>query len=92
MFTKESFEVISCTDIPKEVLLPGVLEELIGREYFKDDEFDEQMYSGDIFETIAGDWSELKEAHRHILRITKEMIDQVDNLAEVIETELVRVI
>jgi hypothetical protein len=71
MFTKESFDIISCTDIPKEVLLTGVLEELIGREYFKDDEFDEQMYSGDIFETIADDWSELKEDDRQILRITK---------------------
>jgi len=30
MFTKESFEKVSCTDIPKEVLLKGVLEELRG--------------------------------------------------------------
>ena len=92
MFTKESFEKVQCTDIPKEILLQGVLDELSGRENMKDAEFDEQLYSGDVFETIASEWSELKEDDRQIFRITKEMIDQVDNLAEVIDTELVRII
>ena len=92
MFTKESFEKVQCTDILKEILLQGVLDELSGRENMKDTEFDEQLYSGDVFETIASEWAELKEDDKQIFKISQEMIDQVDNLAEVIETELVRII
>jgi hypothetical protein len=95
MFTKESFEKVSCTDIPNNVLLKGVLEELRGREIMEDIEYDEQLYSGDVFEAIASEWAELIEAdenHKQIFRITQEMIDQVDNLAEVIETELIRIV
>ena len=94
MFTKESFEKVQCTDIPREVLLPGVLEELIGREMMIDTyaTFDERLYMGDVFEAIAGEWAELKENDKQILRITQEDIDQVNNLSEVIDTELVRII
>lgn len=95
MFTTESFEKVSCTDIPNNVLLKGVLEELRGREIMEDIEYDEQLYSGDVFEAIASEWAELIEAdenHKQIFRITQEMIDQVDNLAEVIETELIRIV
>ncbi len=94
-FTEDSFEVINVTDIPRECLLEGVLNELSGRETFKDDEFNEQVYCGDVFETIEKEWSELFQAdvdNAQIFRITQEMIDQVKNLSEVIKTELVRVI
>ena len=95
MFTTESFEKVSCTDIPNNVLLKGVLEELRGREIMEDIEYDEQLYSGDVFEAIASEWAELigaDENHKQIFRITQEMIDQVDNLAEVIETDLIRIV
>lgn len=94
-FTKDDFDVISVTDIPRESLLPRVLEELEGRETMKDDEFNEQLYCGDIFEVIACELAELIEGdenHKQIFGITQEMIDQIDNLAEIIETELVRII
>jgi hypothetical protein len=94
-FTKDSFEVVSVTDIPRCNLLDRVLEELEGRETMKDDEFNEQLYCGDVFETIASEWAQLienDENHKQIFRITQEMIDQVDNLAEIIETELIRII
>jgi hypothetical protein len=96
-FTKESFEVISVTDIPYSSLLPGVIKELNGRELMvdTDDELNEKLYSGDVFEAIACEWAELFKAdenHRQIFRITQEMIDEVDNLAEIIETELVRIV
>jgi len=94
-FTKDSFEVVSVIDIPRESLLDRVLEELEGRETMKDDEFNEQLYCGDVFETIASEWAQLienDENHKQIFRITQEMIDQVDNLAEIIETELIRII
>ena len=95
MFTKESFEEVSCTDIPRDCLLMGVLQELQGREIMQDIEYDEQLYSGDVFEAIASEWEELienDENHKQIFRITQEMIDQVNNLAEIINTELVRII
>jgi len=95
MFTKESFEKVSCTDIPNNVLLKGVLEELRGREIMEDLEYDEQLYSGDVFEAIACEWAELIKAdenNRQIFKISQEMIDQVENLAEVIETELIRIV
>jgi hypothetical protein len=95
MFTKESFEVTSVTDIPRDLLLKNVLKELEGRETMKDDEFNEQLYCGDVFETIASEWAQLIESgenHKQIFKITQEMIDQVNNLAEVIETDLVRIV
>lgn len=94
-FTKESFDVVSVTDIHRDSLLPGVLEELRGRETMEDIEFNEQLYCGDVFETIASELAELLKAdvdNKQIFRITQEMIDQIDNLAEIIETELVRII
>ena len=94
-FTKESFDVVSVTDIHRDSLLPRVLEELKGRETMKDVDFDEQLYCGDVFETIASELAELLKAdvnNKQIFRITQEVIDQVDNLAEIIETELVRII
>ena len=87
--------MVSATDIHRDNLLPGVLEELSGRETMKDVEFNEQLYCGDVFETIASEWAELIKAdenNRQIFKISQEMIDQVDNLAEIIETELVRII
>jgi hypothetical protein len=95
MFTKESFEVTSVTDIPRDLLLKNVLKELEGRETMKDDEFNEQLYCGDVFQAIASEWVELFKAdkdNRQIFRISQEMIDQVNNLAEVIETDLVRIV
>jgi hypothetical protein len=94
-FTKESFDVVSVTDIPRVCLLPGVLEELRGRETMKDVEFNEQLYCGDVFETIASELAELLKAdvnNKQIFRITQDVVDQIDNLAEIIETELVRII
>ena len=90
-FTKDSFEVVSVTDIPKSSLLPGVLKELRGREMMSDTDFDldEKLYSGDVFEAIAG---ELAEMEGSPLLPPQEVIDEIDNLAEVIETELVRII
>ena len=90
-FTKESFDVVSVTDIPKQCLLPGVLKELRGREMMTDTEFeqDERLYSGDVFEALAG---ELAEMEGSPLYPSQEVVDQIDNLAEIIETELVRII
>lgn len=90
-FTKESFDVVSVTDIPKQCLLPGVLKELRGREMMTDTEFDqdERLYSGDVFEALAG---ELAEMEGSPLYPSQDVVDQINNLAEIIETELVRIV
>jgi hypothetical protein len=89
-FTKESFEVISVTEIPKSSLSKGALKLLEGRESFvdADEDIGEAVFSGDVFETIA---CELAEMEGSPILPTQEVIDEIDNLAEVIETELVRI-
>lgn len=90
-FTKNSFEVISVTDIPRVSLSKGVLKLLAGREMFVDvdEDLEETIFSGDVFEAIAG---ELAEMEGSPILPPQEVIDEIDNLAEVIETELVRII
>ena len=89
-FTQESFDVVKVTEIPSDCLLPGTLKLLQGRESFFDTDVDlgEKIFAGDIFETIA---CELAEMEGSPLLPTQEVIDEIDNLAEVIETELVRI-
>jgi len=91
VFNKNSFDVISITDIPRVSLLSGVLKLLNGRESFLDvdDEIGEVIYNGDIFETIAGELAEMEDSP---LYPPIEVVVQIDNLAEIIETELVRII
>ena len=90
-FTKNSFEVISVTDIPRVSLSKGVLKLLAGREMFVDvdEDLEETIFSGDVFEAIAG---ELAEMEGSPILPPQEVIEEIDNLAEVIETELVRII
>jgi hypothetical protein len=91
-FTKESFDVVSVTDIPKSSLLPGVLKELNGREMMTDTEFDqdEKLYSGDVFEAMASELAEMDKDY--ILYPSQDVVDQINNLAEILETELVRIV
>jgi hypothetical protein len=90
MFTKESFSVISVTEIPKQSLLKGVIKLLEGREMYidADDSIQEKVYSGDVFEAIA---SELAEMGGSPFFPPFEVVEQIDNLAEIITTELVRI-
>jgi hypothetical protein len=90
-FTKESFDVVSVTDIPRVSLSKGVLKLLAGREMFVDvdEDLEETIFSGDVFEAIAG---ELAEMEGSPILPPQEVIDEIDNLAEIIETELIRII
>jgi hypothetical protein len=90
-FTKDSFDVVSVTDIPRICLLPGVLQELRGREMMTDTEIelDEKLYTGDVFQILAGELSEMEGSP---LYPSQDVVDQINNLAEIIETELVRII
>lgn len=91
-FTKDSFDIVSVTDIPRVLLLKGTLKQLAGREMMIDTEFDqdEKLYSGDVFEAIASELAEMDKDY--ILYPSQDVVDQIDNLAEIIETELVRII
>ena len=90
MFTNESFSTISVTEIPKDVLLKGVIRLLEGREMYIDTDCDlqENFYSGDVFEQIACEIAEMEDSP---LLPPLEVIEQIDNLASVITTELIRI-
>lgn len=89
-FSRKSFDVIKVTDIPRQCLLKGVLHQLLGREMLVDVEksIGEGLYSGDVFEAIQEEFGETSTS----LLPSQEVIDQIDNLAKVIRTELVRII
>ena len=93
-FTKDSFDVVTVTDIPKSCLLPGVLIELRGREMMQDTEFDldEKLFGGDVFETLACEYAQMINDGSVLLLPLQEVQDQIENLAEIIETELVRIV
>jgi hypothetical protein len=57
-----------------------------------DTEFDqdEKLYSGDVFEAMASELAEMDKDY--ILYPSQDVVDQINNLAEILETELVRII
>lgn len=89
--TKLGFVVLRIVDIPENYLLPEVRKELNGRELYTDcdDELSETIYSGDVFEAIAGEQAEMEGSLCGCL--SEEAIKQVDALAEDFgEYELIR--
>lgn len=90
--TKSGFDVVQMVDIPVENLSEGILKELSGRESFvdADEDLGEQIFSGDIFETVACEQAELPE--NSPLRLSPEDIERIDELAEELsEYELIRI-
>jgi len=85
MFTNESFSVISITEIPKDVLLEGVIKLLEGREMYVDTDYEleEKIYSGDVFETLS-----CEAVYKYY---PLDVVLQLNNLASVIKTELIRI-
>jgi hypothetical protein len=89
--TKSGFTVIQVVEIPVSYLRKGVLKELSGRELYRDtdDEIDEAIYDGSVFEAIACEQSEMKDSP---IRMKPEDLAQVEELAEYLgEYELIRV-
>ena len=82
---------VSMTQIPENALLHGVVKELEGRECFKDTDEDlgERIYTGDVFQAIA---SEIEQMGESVMRPTDKVIAQIDELAELIDTEYVQII
>lgn len=86
---KSAFTKLSVVSIPEKVLLPGVIKALDGREMFRDtdDELDEKMYAGHIFEDIAGEQSEMGGSPIRIK--DDEVLKQLDELAELVSEDYV---
>lgn len=90
--TKSGLDVIQVVDIPVENLSKGILKELSDRELFidTDEDLGEQIFSGDVFEAVAGEQAELPE--NSSLRLSPEDIKRIDELAEELgEYELIRI-
>ncbi len=79
-------------EIPIENLSEAILNELSGRESFvdADEDLGEQIFSGDIFETVACEQAELPE--NSPFKLSPEDIERIDELAEELsEYELIRI-
>lgn len=90
--TKSGFDIVQVVEIPVENLSEAILNELSGRESFvdADEDLGEQIFSGDIFEQIAGEQAELLE--NSPFRLSPEDIKRIDELAEELgEFELIRI-
>ena len=87
---KSVFNKISIIQIPENALLDGVVKLLSGRESFIDADLDlrERIYTGDIFEAIAGELAEMKDS---MLYPIKKVVDQIDELAELIDSDYVQI-
>jgi len=89
--TKSGFTVIQVVEIPVSYLRKGVLKELSGRELYRDtdDEIEETIYDGSVFEAIACEQAEMKDSP---IRMSPEDLAQVEELAEDFgQYELIRV-
>ena len=83
---------VRISQIPENALVHGVVKALSGREMFTDTDEDlgERIYSGDVFEAILGEDSETPE--NSPLKLDKKAVMQLEELAEIIDTEYVQII
>jgi hypothetical protein len=90
---KDVLHKVSMTQIPENALVHGVVKALNGAECFKDtdEELGERIYTGDIFESVLSTNEEIPE--NSPLKITdKKTLNQLEELAELIDTEYVQII
>jgi hypothetical protein len=74
--------------IPENALLDGVVKQLDGRESFKDTDrtLNEKVYQGDVFEAIASELDQMKDT---IGYPSQKVIDQLEELAKLVDTDYV---
>lgn len=89
---RNNFEIVSMTQIPHTYFLQGVLKQLNGRECFldTDNDLNETIYSGDIFEAILSEQEEMKGII--LEEKNKDVLEQLEYLAKNISTEYVQII
>lgn len=87
---KSVMQKVSIIQIPENALLDGVVRQLQGRESFvdTDQELGERIYTGDVFEAIAGELAEMKDSP---LYPSKKVVDQIDELAGMIDAEYIQI-
>ncbi len=89
---KDVFNKVSMIQIPENALVHGVVKALKGAEAFTDtdEELDERIYTGDIFESVLCTNCEIPEDSP--LKITdKKTLDQLEELAELVDSEYVQI-
>lgn len=88
---KNVMNKVSMVQIPENSLLHGVVKVLDGRESFRDtdNELDEKIYTGDIFEAILGEQAQMVDC---LLKIKDEkVLAQLEELAKLVKTEYVQI-
>ena len=80
---------LSVVSIPENALLDEVVKALEGRASFRDtdDELDENMYAGHIFEDIAGEQAQYPDGH--MFKMSAKALMQLDALAEMVSQDYV---
>jgi len=79
---------LSMVAIPENALLDGVVKLLKGREAFDDaTRVSEKIYHGGIFEEISSELAEYPNDEQ----VPKKVLDQLDELAEMIESDYIMV-
>ncbi len=89
---KKVMQKVSMIQIPENALVYGVEKALEGRECFRDtdDELDEKIYTGDIFETILGENAQMSD--NSVLKIKdKKILGQLEELAKLVDSEYVQI-
>ena len=81
---------VSMTQIPENALLDRVVKELGGRECFidTDEDLGERIYTGDVFEAILGEFGEMEDTPMYP---SKKVMEQLVELAELVDTEYVQI-
>ena len=75
---------LSLVSIPENALLDGVVKLLDGREMFRDtdDELDEKIYAGHVFEDILGEENGLR-------TVTHKTYEQLEELSKLVSQDYV---
>ena len=86
-------EKVSMMQIPESALLPSVVLELKGREAFTDTDATlmERIYTGEVFEAILGEQGELKKGFTGGIRMSKKALNQLEELAKLVDTDYVQI-
>jgi len=87
---KKVINKVSMIQIPENAILDWIVKELRGREMFvdADNTIDERIYSGDVFEAILNEYGEMEGTPMYP---QKKVMEQLDELSKLIDTEYVQI-
>lgn len=75
-------DMLNMAQVPQRLLLKGTIKALSDRETFRDadENLEERIYAGDVFEAILGENAQMPDGHR--LKLDKETEEQLEELAK----------